>query len=96
MRLYETERMALGSVVRNGLARMPDRRAGVSSYEIGVEMSVEKAKARGLKLPLVYMDRTEALDEVNFDGLKETAAQSGLQFFIARVTNEPELTIETE
>lgn len=54
-----------------------------------VDMAVEIAKLRAGELPAVCVDGIEAMDSQTFNEFRDRAIQSGLQFFVSRVTNGP-------
>jgi hypothetical protein len=59
---------------------------------IRVRLAIEVAKLRAGKLGIIAVDGLENLDDRSFQEFEKSAAESGLQFVISRVSNGP-LTI---
>ena len=47
------------------------------------------------ELPLMILDRSEVMDNQNWESFKKACLNKGIQLFTARVTDDPELTIRT-
>lgn len=60
-----------------------------------VEIAVQIAtlRAKDCRLPLVFVDGAEALDSTNFDLLVDALKTSGVDSFLARVSDVDELTV---
>jgi len=85
-----------GVEVRDGqlfVDGIPERRIN-EARRVGI--AIEIAKLRAGPLGLVVCDGLEDLDENSFAEFRTQAIASGLQLIVARVSNEPELTIKTE
>lgn len=61
-----------------------------------IRLAMEIARLRAGDLGLVVVDGLERLDRTAYEAFKAEAAQSGLQFIVTRVSDEPELTVTRE
>jgi DNA repair exonuclease SbcCD ATPase subunit len=77
-----------GAIFKDGIPydRLPE--------SIKVWIAVELAKLRAGKLGLVSVDGLERLDKITFREFERLALHSGLQFIIAKVSDDP-FTVET-
>jgi hypothetical protein len=61
-----------------------------------VRLAIEIAKMRAGDLGLITVDGLENLDSKTFSEFRRQALESGLQMIIAKVSDDPELTIRKE
>lgn len=61
-----------------------------------IRIAIDIARLRSGQLGLLAVDGMERLDSASFELFRQEAEASGLQLIVARVTDEPELTIHTE
>jgi energy-coupling factor transporter ATP-binding protein EcfA2 len=66
-----------------------------TAQRVDIAVRVACLRARGQRLPVVFVDGAEALDHEHFDLLVDRLQAAGVQAFVARVTDEP-LTVTTE
>ena len=62
---------------------------------IAIAVEVASLRAKGSRLPVLFVDGAEALDSAHFKALVEELSKRELQAFLARVTDEP-FTVRTE
>jgi len=67
-----------------------------TQQRIDIAVKIACIRAKDHRLPAVYIDGAEALDSTNFAALKKSLLAAGVQPFIAKVTNEAELTVTVE
>jgi len=100
---------ALDDLKANMLTRLPVKGLEVKDGEIyldgvpfdnvnkakRVQFALSIASLRTAELPIVCVDNLEALDEESFAIFQDLASKTDMQFFVTRVSESPELNIDT-